>query len=94
MPITMKEHPLSIALSAAVPLHIMGMRQTGGVTEHDLEMARAFSEVLGEKGDVLIFGSKRPQEAADLFNQLAHAIAVLAHCPGGVRCFGQHWEAR
>ena len=93
MLITTKEHPLSIALSAAVPLHIMEMQRTGGVTDHDLETVRAFSEVLGAKGDMLLFRSKRPQEGADLFNQLARAIAVLAHCPGGVRCFGQHWEA-
>ena len=92
MSTTAEEHLLSIVLSAAVPLHIMAMRQKGGVTDHDLETAGAFGEVLGEKGDVLLFGSKRPGEAADLFNQLARAIAVLAHCPGGITCFGQRWE--
>jgi hypothetical protein len=49
--------------------------------------------VLAEKGDVLLFGSKQKGQAADLFNRLARAIAVLSFCPGGVHLFGRHWQA-
>ena len=90
----MSNEALRTTLLAAVPLHILGMREKGGPDDADFQRARDASDALGERGDVLLFGgSKRKGEVAELFNALAHAIAVLAFCPGGVTAFGEHWEA-
>jgi hypothetical protein len=67
----------------------------GGPTEKDLQETRDFAPVLGEKGDVLMFGgSKTKGEVATLFNRLAQALAVMAFAPGGVRFAGDHFKAR
>lgn len=85
---------LSIALSVAVPLWVLNIQDQGGVNQQDIQQAREFSHVLGAKGDVLLFGSKKKGEAANLFNLLAKSIAVLSFCPGGVTIFEQHWESK
>lgn len=90
----LEAHPLPGWLGMAVPLHLLDLKERSGPDEADLHAARAFSKTLGERGDVLLFGSKKQGEAAKLANDLAHAIAVLAYCPGGITIFGQHWESR
>jgi len=85
---------LGIALSAAVPLCIQEIDAKGGPSVDDFSEASQFSQVLGEKGDVLLFGSKKKGEAADLFNRTAKAIAVLSFVPGGVTLFGCHYESK
>ena len=52
---------------------------------------RAVAERLSA-GDGLLYRT-RPGVAARGFAALVDAIAWLAWCPGGVRIFGQHWEA-
>ena len=84
---------LSIALMAAVPLYIIEMKKKGGPDANDFQQATEFNKDLGERGDVLLFGSKKKGEAAGLFNRMAKALAVLSFCPGGVTLFGSHWEA-
>jgi hypothetical protein len=84
---------LPIALEAAVLLRIAQLRKHGGPTAVDFEQARAFSQTLAEKGDVLMYGSKKKGEAAALFNQLAGALSVMAFVPGGVTFAGYHFEA-
>jgi hypothetical protein len=88
------DNNLSIALSAAVPLHILELQAKGGPDADDFTKATAMSAVLGERGDVLLFGSKKKGEAAEIFNGLARALAVLSFVPGGVRLFGNHWETK
>jgi hypothetical protein len=83
---------LGIALSAAVPLRVWELEQKGGPSDEDLKRAGEFSQVLGERGDVLLFGGKKG-EAGNLFNRLAESIAVLAFCPGGIRTFGMEFAA-
>jgi hypothetical protein len=83
---------LPIALAAAVPLRITELQQRGGPTDTHLAMARSFSTVIAEKGDVLLFGGKKG-EAARIFNQLAEVLAVMAFAPGGVSFADMHWEA-
>ena len=85
---------LPITLATAVPLHIERFRRsaTGWPSDDDFREMESFGEVLGEKGDVLLFGGKKG-EAADLFNRLARAIAIMSFCPGGVRVFNQHYDA-
>ena len=87
------DSPLAIAISMAVPLWIAEYRARGGPTGADLERARGFSRLIGEKGDRLLHRSKVAGEVAQVFNALAEGIAVLAFCPGGVRFCGQRYQA-
>jgi len=84
----------SIAMSAAVPLRIMALVEKGGPDAEDYAKAQAHNVVLGERGDVMLFGGGKNGEAADLFNKTAQAIAILAFCPGGVTLFNQTFDAK
>lgn len=85
---------LAIAMQTAVPLHIMQIKERGGPNAEDMVGAQKTSTMLGERGDVLLFGGGKKGECADLFNRTARAIAILSFCPGGVDLFGQHFEAK
>ena len=84
---------LQMMIAPAVILKIMEMEGRGGPSEEDRIKARQSSDLLGEHGDILLYGGGRKGECAELFNRTAHAIAVLAFCPGGVELFGQRFEA-
>ncbi len=86
-------HPIVDMLDIAVPLRIMLLEDKGGATQEDFDRLKGFAERLGSKGDVLLYGGK-PGEAAELFNEVSQAIAVLSYCPGGIKLFGRHWETR
>lgn len=86
-------HLLVIALEAAVPLRILEIRARGGLVQRDIDSAQLFADELGSHGDQILYRGDHPGVTAGLFNQLAQALAVLAHCPGGVTLFGSHWEA-
>lgn len=90
-----KEDLMRAFLSAAVPLRIMGMQENddGGPTREQIGACRPIVTDLGERGDLLLFGSHKKGESAELANGLAHAIAVLAFAPGGIDIFGMHFEA-
>lgn len=84
---------LKFMLSAAVPLRIIAMVEKGGPDADDKKRAQeAASDLLGEKGDLLLCVGGKEGEAAKLFNGLAHIIAVLSFCPGGVTTFGQTFD--
>lgn len=85
---------LALSLALAVPLCIDELQKKGGPTEQDFKEAQAFGQVLAEHDDDLLFKSKKKGRTAELFNGTAHALAVLAFCPGGVKAFGVHWEAK
>jgi hypothetical protein len=78
-------------LQAAVPLHILRLQEKGGLDESDLARLPLISEGLAYRGDVLLCGGGKKGEAAELFNGLAFAVAVLSFMPGGVALFGKHW---
>lgn len=84
---------LAIALSAAVPLRVLALYERQGPDENDLEAARQVGTLLASKGDRILFQGEVPGETAKLFNRVAQALAVLSFAPGGVTCFGQHFEA-
>ena len=85
---------LPMVMRLAAVLQIARLKEKGGPDDADMRKARETSDMLGERGDVLLCGGGKPGECADLFNRTAHAIAVLAFCPGGVEVFGARFEAK
>lgn len=81
-------------LAIAVPLYIQQLVEKGGPTGDDFKEANKLSAVLGERGDVLLFGGGKKGEAAEMFNGVARAIACLSFVAGGVTLFGNHWESK
>lgn len=50
-------------------------------------------ELLTSKGDILMYGSKKKGEVANIFKEVAHGVALMAVIvPGGVEVFGQRFE--
>jgi len=90
----LKNDLLPTMLQMAVPLYIMRLKEKGGPDKDDMKKAQEWSDVLGERGDILLCGGGKKGECADMFNGTAHAVAVLSFCPGGVETFGQHWESK
>ena len=85
------EHPLPCMMNLAVRLWIVEFRRlTAAERAQRIEGA---AQVIATKGDVLLYGSKREGEAAEVFNVTAKVLAVMAFQPGGVRAFGNHWQA-
>lgn len=62
-------------LSLAVPMWIDELRQTP-VDILKKKTAR-LSTLIGERGDILLYGTKKPGKVADVFNRLAEGIACL-----------------
>ena len=79
-----------MTLQLAVPLWIELLKKCGW--NHILQRAKECSQVIAEKGDIILFRSKKKGESANAFNHLAEGIACLAFVPGGVKIFGSHWE--
>lgn len=88
----MSNNNLMTMMQTAVPLHVLQLKERGGPTAEDMAEAQKTSDMLGERGDVLLFGGGKKGECADLFNRTARAIAILAFVPGGVDIFGAHFE--
>ena len=84
---------LPTMIQAAVLLRIEELKSRGGPSTEDMEKAQKTSDMLGEHGDILLYGGGKKGQCADLFNRTAHAIAVLAFVPGGINMFGAHFEA-
>jgi hypothetical protein len=91
----MRDHPLAMALSCAVPLLVMQARaMPDGVREERLAAWRTEAlPVICERGDILLYRSKKKGETAAAFNTAAKGIAALSFHPGGFRAFGLHWCA-
>ena len=79
---------MTTTLSVAVPMWIERMR---GMSFEERKALGDAQPIL-ERGDVLMFGSKKRGEVAEVFNTLACNIAILSYAPGGVDCFGLHFE--
>jgi hypothetical protein len=81
---------LRIALSAAVPLHVMELQRLSWAEVS--ASAKACGDIIAEKGDVLQFRGKKRGESAKAFNALARGLAALSFAPGGVTFLGDHYE--
>jgi len=79
-------------LEVAVPLWIEELN--GKPWEYIQERAKECSQVVAEKGDIILFKSKKKGESAEAFNRMAEGVACLAFAPGGVDVFGLHFEAK
>jgi len=86
---------LPMALAAAIPLWIAQFQKQSWETVQARlsETVKDLPSLLGARGDVLLYGSKKEGEAADLFNRLAEAIALMSFLPGGISTFGNKWES-
>lgn len=80
------------ALAIAVPMWIEKLKCR---PFSDFELRRdAILESVCYKGDLLLYGSKKKGEAAQLFNDLAEGLAWLALIAKGGVDFGDlHWDA-
>lgn|GEM_PF-5623453 len=81
---------LSTSLSVAVPLWIEEIKQ--GYIPYITPKEAA--DIIVEKGDNLLFRSKKKDVTAELFNILAQFIAIMSFIPGGVTAFDIHWETK
>lgn len=75
------------ALQAAVPMWLIELSQKG--VEYCQKRAPICSHVVAEKGDVLMYGSKKVGAAAEVFNRLAEGIACLLIITNGPVPFGK-----
>ncbi len=87
-----QDNLLALTLQVAVPLQILAIQGHDGPDRGDYDRAKRLMVDLCEYGDELLYKSKTPGKTANLFNELAHGIAVLAFCPGGITIFGSHWK--
>lgn len=65
---------LKICLIHAVPLWMIEHRRKS--YDELIEKSKKCGDVVGEKGDVLVFGSSRSLRSAEAFNRLAEGIAI------------------
>ena len=88
----MSQFLLKLSLEAAVPLWIDKLQKQPWSTV----MARKdeAAQIIAEKGDIILYRSKKVGETAKAFNSLAEGVAILAFAPGGVKVFGLHFEAK
>ena len=80
---------LNMSLQAAVPLWIEEFRRLP--VETRIAFAHESAQIIAEKGDCLMFRSKKKGETTAVFNALAKGLAALAFSPGGVRFLGTHY---
>lgn len=83
---------LVLMLQLAVPLWIKEVQSL--TPDARFALLEGAADAIASRGDVLQFGGGKKGEAAELFNILARALAVMAYVPGGVRFAGNHWEAK
>lgn len=78
---------LRSSLDFAIQVRLLEYRQRGGITAADMERARRCVDALCSGGDVLLYVGD-----GQLHGQVADAIAVMAHLPGGLTFAGTHYE--
>ncbi len=81
---------LKTSLDTAVPLWIHQFRDLP--EEERFRMIREISPGFTERMEYVLHNQEG--KTADAFNDLARAIALMSFLPGGVNCFGRHWETK
>lgn len=83
------------SLELAITLCVTELRQQPlGDLVHEFEATRSeVATLLGEKGDLLMYGSPKKGEVAEIFNRVARTIALMSIIvQGGITVFGRHFE--
>jgi hypothetical protein len=87
----MNEELLKASLCVSVPLWIDWLKRRP--LQEVIDRAPLLAEAVASGSDNVLFKSKKLGESGRAFNALAEGLATLAFLPGGVKLFGQHWEA-
>lgn len=87
----MNDALLADHLAIAVPMWIEKLAST--TFDYRARRAHECAQVIGHKGDIILYRSPTKGETAEAFNRLAEGIACAAFQPGGIKCFGHHFEA-
>lgn len=85
---------LSGMLKVAVYGKIQDIIAQGGVTDSDVARVQGHLDDIAGGSDILLYRSGKRGETAKRFTQVADALAVMAFSPGGVKLFGEHYDAR
>ena len=82
---------LGSALAAAVPFWVLQIKDMP--FDERQRRSSELANIVAEKGDIILFRSSKHGETAKAFNALAEGVAHLSFSPGGVKTFGQHFDA-
>lgn len=89
----MSDHDLlNLALQTAVPLWVDRLLDRDDIGGYMESRAPEIGQIVAEKGDVILYRSKRRGQSAYAFNALAEGIALGSFLPGGVTFMGTHYE--
>jgi hypothetical protein len=83
---------LAQCLAVTVPLWIEHHRAHGPAFR--AWRARYCTRVVSERGDVLLFRTKKAGAAGEVFNRLAEGLALATLETGEVDAYGLHFKAR
>lgn len=83
---------LRLTVECAVPLWIERAKH---MTEAErTSRASMCAQIIAEKGDVIMFKSKKAGETAGAVNALCEGLALCSFAPGGVKFLGLVFETR
>lgn len=80
---------LADTLEIAVPMWVERVRYMS--FEDRQRRAAECNDIIQENGEAILYRTKKGK-SAESFNRLAEGIAILSLQPGGVKCFGRHWD--
>lgn len=84
---------LQMTIEATVPFKIWELQQRGGPTDTDWEWAATQTDVIAEKGDVILYKDPKRGVTGSLMGNLIRVLAIMAFVPGGVTFAGIHFDA-
>jgi hypothetical protein len=88
---------LSLLLAVAIPSAIDDLFQhygnAPGIPAWLVAEALEYGSILSERGDRLLFASKRKGETAEMFVGLVRSLTILSFVPGGVPFGEEHYDA-
>jgi hypothetical protein len=81
-------------LSSMLPLavHLWALRLRERSLDYILTRAKECSQIVAEKGDVILHKGGKKGETAAAFNALAEGLACCSFAPGGVTFLDLHFE--
>ena len=83
---------LKIALETSVTLMIEDMKAGRRSSELTSEQAGRVASLIGEHADKMLYRPDKKGQGAEVFNEVANAIACLAFQPNGITIFDMHFE--